>query len=690
MASLRAAKRRRLSPDLKSDRQSASERLESASGLFVESTDSWTPEQQYERRAQKQVAGAGESLRLPIKTAEGRIEHVHSKSLLHEDSSSIFEPSEEDPDARSLSSNTQNHLEAVRTPVTEQIINAKQEFAKLAAQLNENPEGNIDALRRLNELTKSSHTTIVKLALATQVAVYRDIIPGYRILSVTTTDRQEQVSKDVRRLRHFEQTLLKTYGSFVEDLASFAKKSRGKTPNVSISTASAALACTCNLLLAASHFNYRKELLKIIVEFLFHRDSVSDHAKCIDTLETLFREDQDGAPSFEAITLLAKAIRDHKYSVNEHVINMFLHLRLLTEFSSKASRERVDQHDAPDQLTEKTRKSQRHFRTKKQRKILKEQKKMDKDFREADAVVDYEHRDRLQAETLKIVFSVYFRILKERKGHLMGAVLEGLAKFAHLINQDFFGDLLEVLRSLINEFDKSTVPPLAQDSSDSTAEGWVESSKSERSTLLCVNTAIALLEGQDVTKSASSIGIDLTYFTKHLYAGLYDHAMQPNIESSSKPARATAPEHTGLSQPEKGRTSSKINVQTTAVLLIRALRSSLAPRSTPPPRLAAFIKQLYVISLHLPERSSVALMALIGDLLSSHSRKVAGLWNTEERKGDGVFDPLRKDPDSSNPFTTNIWEGELLRHHFCPTIRDSPTVVEKPVGARSKAKVDSS
>lgn len=43
---------------------------------------------------------------------------------------------------------------------------------------------------------------------------------------------------------------------------------------------------------------------------------------------------------------------------------------------------------------------------------------------QADANVLHEERDRMQSECLKAVFATYFRILKLRTPHLMGAVLE--------------------------------------------------------------------------------------------------------------------------------------------------------------------------------------------------------------------------------------------------------------------------
>ena len=49
------------------------------------------------------------------------------------------------------------------------------------------------------------------------------------------------------------------------------------------------------------------------------------------------------------------------------------------------------------------------------------------------------------------MFVTYFRVLKTA-GHspLLPPVLEGLAKFAHLINVDFFSDLMAALQTLLN------------------------------------------------------------------------------------------------------------------------------------------------------------------------------------------------------------------------------------------------
>ena len=97
----------------------------------------------------------------------------------------------------------------------------------------------------------------------------------------------------------------------------------------------------------------------------------------------------------------------------------------------------------------------------------------------------------MQAETLKMVFVAYFRILKARSPKLMGAVLEGLARYAHLINQDFFGDILEALRDIIATAELTAAAAVEEDEDASDEEDDNEAPERNltRESLLCVITA---------------------------------------------------------------------------------------------------------------------------------------------------------------------------------------------------------
>lgn len=180
--------------------------------------------------------------------------------------------------------------------------------------------------------------------------------------------------------------------------------------------------CACGLISAVPHFNFRSQLLKIIVERVSVKTVDELFVKCRTALEELLRNDDDGAASFEAVQLLAKMLRAKDFNVDESVLNTFLSLRLLSELDVKASRETVDNPN-------KRKKKDRAFRTKKARKLEKERQISEKEMNEADATVSHEEREERQSETLKLVFGTYFRILKERPLGLMGATLEGLAKW---------------------------------------------------------------------------------------------------------------------------------------------------------------------------------------------------------------------------------------------------------------------
>lgn len=71
--------------------------------------------------------------------------------------------------------------------------------------------------------------TIRKLAILSQVAVFKDIIPGYRIRSLTDQERSEKVGQAISRLREWEQGLVGVYQKFLQLLESEIK---GWVPDV--------------------------------------------------------------------------------------------------------------------------------------------------------------------------------------------------------------------------------------------------------------------------------------------------------------------------------------------------------------------------------------------------------------------------------------------------------------------------
>ncbi|KAI9375613.1 nucleolar complex-associated protein-domain-containing protein [Aspergillus egyptiacus] len=697
MAPGRATKRRRLSPP-NEERNGSSRRSRSTLGDFYSQAAEWDLEQDYERRPRKLDKKDKEGTRLPIKTSEG-IQNVEVSESEAEDSDSFLGTDDDDDDEMEDEEGEdeaeESEEEIPKIPLKQQIIQTKEEIARVATLINEDPEENISSFKTLAEMAENgSHVAIKKLALVSQAAIYKDVIPGYRIRPLSDEEKSAKISKDVRKLRDYEQSLLSGYKRYIQMLLTLTKSSKSDKSGIDAGMKSIAINCACSLLLSVPHFNFRAELLRIIVNQLARRRMDDDFIKCRDTLQDVFHRDDDGVVSLEAVRLLSKMMKARDFKVHGSVLDTFLHLRLLSEFSSKGSRDRVDRdEDDENNPVGKKAKQKKEFRTKRNRKLEKERKAVEKDMREADALVSHEARDKNQAETLKLVFATYFRILKLRVPNLMGPVLEGLAKYAHMINQDFFGDLLEALKDLIGHAEHDLNNEGDIDTPDADGETTQDSTNtprdSLRESLLCTVTAFALLEGQDASKAAATLHLDLSFFIKHLYRTLYSLSMNPDVEfnpSASNALRLPDPSSSAQSQQEAlSERRKKVNFQTPMVLLLRCLNASLLSRANglpPPVRVASFAKRLMTTSLQVPEKSAIATLSLLNQVAKHHARRISSLWYSEERKGDGVFNPFATDIEATNVFAGTVWEGELLRLHYCPAVREAVTGVEKMIVTR--------
>lgn len=662
----RPAKRRRLTPPI--DDSAVSETVK-ASDLFARAAD-WDLEQEYEKRQRSKRSK--ESSRLPTKTVDGVVKQSNAIKT-QKDEDDFFDSESDGGDAleeNGLATPPVETKSVSGVPLKQQVQAAKEELARLAGLLNEDPEEHAGSFRKLAQIgAAEAPVAVQKLALATQVAVYVDAIPGYRIRAYNNDDLGNKVSKDIRRHRQYEHALVTNYQAFVKQLSSLAKAKGDDVEHSSLR--SVAISCACSLVLAVSHFNFRTELLGIMVNAVAGREVTPDFVKCIDTFESFFEADDDGAPSLEAVSLLTKMMKAKDFRIREEPLNTFHKLRLLSELSPESISKQSTSSTISKLHGRKVKKERWEHRSKKERKVARERKAVEKEMKEADASVNVEEREKMQSETLKMVFATYFKILKARVPSLMGAVLEGLAKYAHLINQDYFGDILEALKDIINQ---AQAAEGVEEEADE-----VDERNRTRESLLSTQTAFTLLSQQDVAKSASGLQLDLSFFTSNTYRALYALSLDPDIELGPKSFHLPDP-HTGQ--------RNKVNVSTPVLLLTRVLRSILLTPSQPPQTItaAAFYKRLLTVCLSLPEKSLLAVLQLMSKVAEKHGRKLEPLWYSDERKGDGVFRGESDSIEATNVLAvgSGIWEEELLRKHFCPDVRESVVAIDRMIMGLAK------
>lgn len=111
------------------------------------------------------------------------------------------------------------------------------------------------------------------------------------------------------------------YKSFISSLVSTIKSARTKDILKPLSIV--AVSCATGLLVAVPHFNFRTELLKIVIAQVSRRTPDDAFIKCREALETLFREDEDGHAGLEAVSMVSKMVKTRHYKVHPTVSSPF-------------------------------------------------------------------------------------------------------------------------------------------------------------------------------------------------------------------------------------------------------------------------------------------------------------------------------------------------------------------------------
>lgn len=519
----------------------------------------------------------------------------------------------------------------------EKVIKTKEDIAEMAQLLIENPEENILQLSRLRRMSNSKNPFTAKLAILAMVPVFKSISPSYHIRPLSESEKKEKVSREVAKLRFFEQHLVINYKHYIDLLAQKASKfsTSPKVTSIDAEMGIIATNAACELATSLRFFNFRKDLFKILTRRVMKKPQnefeLKVYKKCIGTLDSLLIEDAShGDISLDLVVLLSKSIRRRDFNVDESVINVFLSLTILNDYSPNSA-----EHDDQPKLKKKD----RIHLSKKERKQLKERKLIDAEMRNAEQAITSEQREKNQAQILKMLLTFYLEILRARPAKLMAAVLESLSKFGSMVNVDLMGDFLQVLREITEEI-------LQNKDLDS---------NEVRQVLLCIITSFSLVANLPSKK----VVVDLNRFVDYLYSLLPNLALDMNIEFSHKTLRIVDP----LATTDLNLKPS-VNVSTKAELLLRCLNAIFFnSKSGSSRRALAFTKRLYLASLHLPEKSTVALLKFI-EKLSGRYDEIKTLYSTEDRVQNGIYHAEVDQTERANTEVAVLWENVLLDKHY--------------------------
>uniref|UniRef100_A0A6I8P090 Nucleolar complex protein 3 homolog n=1 Tax=Ornithorhynchus anatinus TaxID=9258 RepID=A0A6I8P090_ORNAN len=495
--------------------------------------------------------------------------------------------------------------EELLTERREKLREKKVHIAALASAILSDPENNIKKLKELRALLTEQDPSIAvivrKLVMLSLMEIFKDITPSYKIRALTEAERSAKVRKETQRLREFEEGLVIVL--HLDWKQRKLKKSNVISFKAYKGLAEVAIQSLCELLVTLAHFNFHNNIIVLIVP-LMNDTSKSISEMCCEAVKKLFKQDKVGHASLGVVKVISGFVKSRNYDVRPEMLRVFLCLRI-KEVEVKSDTEAITTKQKFMHYKEKRKNLSRM-----QRKWKKAEEKLERELLEAEASESAEKKLKVHTETLNMVFLTFFRILKKaQKSALLPAVLEGLAKFAHLINVEFFDDLLMVLHTLIESGDLSY-----------------------RESLHCVLTAFHILSGQ-----GDVLNIDPLKFYTHLYKTLFKL-------------------HAGASNDDVG-----LALQCLDVMLTRRRKQVSQQRAL------AFLKRLSTLALHVLPNSGLGILATGRVVL--HVFPKTDLLFDNEGQGSGVYLPELDEPEYCNAQNTALWELHALRRHYHPVVR---------------------
>jgi len=484
---------------------------------------------------------------------------------------------------------------------------AKRQIAEVCSAILQDPETNLKRMDELHNLCNSSDQKISLLAQLSEAEVLGDLIPMYRIRLPTAEELKQPASKEVAATRAYESRFLNAYTRFVNFLLEESKKllhtrkqNRGRVNQTPLDLT--VCNCLCTLLQKGYHFNCRKEIITALTPLLNSPFETVREATC-KCLGFVFANDTAGDCSLEIVRIIARIANVRGGSkVKPELFRCLLDLPLSDKVANAVIEKKVEK------------------QSKKERRRLSKQgaEALAKDLKESEGTVSLAHKKAAQTALLTEVFTIYFRVLKTApNSKVLPLVLQGVAKFAMLINVELLLDLLELLKQLAGS----------------------EQSLSVECKLRCVVTSLACLEGKGATAE-----IDLKEFNQNLYSLIFD--------------LLTLTEQRHMS----------LLLQSLTIMLQRSLQLSLG-------RVASFMKRMGGLALFVPVNAQLGLMHIMRYSFNKYP-KLKQLLDSQSCTP-GAYQPELPDPEHANAFASTLWELPLLSTSHHPEVKRYATCLLK-------------
>ncbi|KPA80119.1 hypothetical protein ABB37_05116 [Leptomonas pyrrhocoris] len=547
-------------------------------------------------------------------------------------------------------------------------------------------QGQLKSLYALHNKTVSDYGELVE-NLNKECTVLCDVIPGYRISSTLETEdgNNQRKQKEVYNVQKLEHEILTQYTHFLQLLRKLSRKSHPEQQ------ALGSRLCARLVKSSAPDFNHADTLLSLAVDFA-NCKSLRVAQPCLTALAELLDGQKVSDTTEHVIGALLRIVRKRSYAMNPKLLNLLLHVRVAM----------VDVHR--EDLAEEKAKNKR---------LKKEDKELARQLQKSKARRDRAEIAAKQTRIVHRIFVIYLRVIEASKTcsqvhqtKILAPTLEGLVKFAPLVNVDLYQQLMEALKDLVKGGGtraRRHVSGHEGNGSDSDAEDASgEETLTSVTTRLHALVAVATLAQRDATATASEWRVDLSYFHEVLFRCLGEALEMPVAESSSsaKMTREEADEASNGDADEvasQGSTSSAGSLSSQAFSIANSMAQGdfvqqnasrewtfhvglvlravdllvLTQKHLPVARVTAILRRLMQATPSCPPHIAMAILSLCHRLVLRYPLAGGVIVGGSDNviAGRGAYNPEALQTVSANADSSFTWEVSLLTRSYHPTLR---------------------
>ncbi|KAI5691258.1 Nucleolar complexassociated protein [Leishmania braziliensis] len=547
-------------------------------------------------------------------------------------------------------------------------------------------QGQLKSLYALHNKTVTDYGELVQ-NLNKECAILCDVIPSYRISSTLEGEDGggQRKQKEVYNVQKLEHEILTQYTHFLQLLRKLSRKSHPEQQ------ALGSRLCAQLVKSSAPEFNYADTLLSLAIDFA-NCKSVRVAQPCQTALSELLDGQKVSDTTEHIVGALLRIVRKRSYAMNPKLLNLLLHVRVAM----------VDVHR--EDLAEEKAKNKR---------FKKEDKELARQLQKSKARRDRAEIAAKQTRIVHRIFVIYLRVIEASKSCLpvhqtkiLAPTLEGLVKFAPLVNVELYQQLMEALKDLVKGGGVSRTRQRI-----GSAEGGIDSKDvddKDEETAASVTTrlhalvAVATLAQRDATATASEWRVDLSYFHEVLFRCLGEALELPSAESSSsaKMTREEAQEASDGDMDEvasQGSTSSAGSLSSQAFSIAQSMAQGtfvhqnasrewtfhvglvlravdllvLTQKHLPVARVTAILRRLMQAAPSCPPHIAMSILALCHRIVLRYPLAGGVIVGGSDNviAGRGAYNPEALQTASANADSSFTWELSFLSHSYHPTLR---------------------